>query len=568
MLEPKHLDPTTFEIIRSGLYACAREMKVAMMRAAASPIIHSGGDASAAIFDAEMQLVAQGNDIPTMLGSAVLSVPASVSAIGREALRPGDVIISNDAYLGGGNHQPDVQLTRPIFHEDRIIAFAMTRGHWSDIGGQSPGSFNPDTWDIFGEGVRIPPVLLYRNDEPVRDVHELIVRNTREPEARSMDIKAQYAGTFVGEQRVLDLVRRYGAPGVASAMRRALDQSEQLTRAAIMAMPDGVYRAEDFIEPVGDGPLIPVRVAVTISGDTMSVDFSGSAAQVRGGVNCPFSVTCNSVWFTLKAITGVGIPINQGCYRPVEIVAPPASIVNCAYPASVVSGNTETSPRLIDLLLSALAPAIPERVIAQSHCAASAANFSGEDPDDERCATYGRHTATAIDVHAGGLGARPMRDGVNGVRVHVGNTSTASVEMMEHLAPLTIEAWEIVPDSGGAGQFRGGCTTERIYRVEYPEATFTIIGERERVPPSGLFGGGAGSPFSTRIVRVDGAVERVPAKGGQFLVRKGDRICVRPAGSGGFGPPGLRAPSALADDLADGYVSASAADQIYRGGPT
>jgi N-methylhydantoinase B len=559
------LDHTTYEIIRSALYNGALEMKIAMMRAAASPIIHSGGDASAAIFDADMQLVAQGNDIPTMLGSAVLSVAASINAIGIENLRPGDVVISNDAYLGGGNHQPDVQLTRPIFCDDQIIAYVMTRGHWSDIGGQSPGSFNPDTWDIFGEGVRIPPVLLFRDDQIVRDVHTLIVQNTRDPDARTMDIKAQYAGTFVGQSRVLDLVARYGRKKLALTMSRAIDQSETLTRAAIKAMPDGTYSGEDFIEPVGDGPLILIKVAVTIKNDQIHVDFTGSASQVRGGINCPFAVTCNSVWFTLKAITGIDIPINQGCYRPVDITAPEGSIVNCQFPASVVSGNTETSPRIIDLLLSVLAPAIPDRVIAQSHCAASAANFSGLDPDQDRCANYGRRYATAIDVHAGGMGARPSLDGINAIRVHVGNTSTASVEMMEHLSPLTIESWSIVPDSGGAGRYRGGCTTQRTYRMEYEEATFTIIGERERVPPQGLNGGEAGAPFSVTIARQDGRSERVPAKGGQYIVSKGETIRVQPAGSGGYGPPDQRDREALAQDLLNGYVSAAGATRYHQG---
>ncbi|MBX5454873.1 MAG: hydantoinase B/oxoprolinase family protein, partial [Acidobacteriia bacterium] len=196
------MDKITYEIIRSSLYAIAREMKIAMMRTAASPIIHAAGDASAAIFDAKMQLVAQGNDIPTMLGSAVMSTKASVEAVGLERLRPGDVIISNDVYLGGGNHQPDIQLTRPVFYEGEIIAFTMTRGHWSDIGGQAPGSYTTKTWDIFGEGVRIPPVLIFRDDEPVSDVVTLIVQNTRDPASRLLDIKAQYAGTFVGDQRI------------------------------------------------------------------------------------------------------------------------------------------------------------------------------------------------------------------------------------------------------------------------------------------------------------------------------------------------------------------------------
>ncbi|HEY0106539.1 MAG TPA: hydantoinase B/oxoprolinase family protein [Rhizomicrobium sp.] len=557
------MDKVTYEIVRSGLYSIAREMKIAMMRTAASPIIHSGGDASAAIFDSEMQLVAQGNDIPTMLGSAVLSVKASVEAVGRGELRPGDVIVSNDAYLGGGNHQPDVQLTRPIFLNGEIVAFAMTRGHWSDIGGQSPGSFDPDTWDIFGEGMRIPPVLLYRNDTLVKDTTTLIVQNMRDPQSRMLDIKAQYAGVFLGEQRIVGMARRYGADALRESMGEALDQSERLMRAQIGRMPDGVYEAEDFIEPVGEGDLIPVRVKITIRGDGMIVDFTGSAPQVRGGINCPLAVTCNSTWYTIKAVTDKAIPINQGCYRPIEIVCPAGSILNCEFPASVVSGNTETSPRVIDMLLGALAKALPDRVIAQSHSAASVVTFSGDDPDAVRGRALGRRYVSMIDVHAGGMGARPRQDGVSAVRVHVGNTATQPVEQIEKLTPLVIEEWSLVQDSGGAGRYRGGLTTRRVYRMAYEEATCSVIGERSRVAPRGILGGEAGATFRAVLSFADGRSRTLPSKGRKTVLAKGDRLSIAPAGSGGCGDPHLREPNRVLDDVIDGYVSRDAARERY-----
>ncbi len=557
------MDKITYEIIRSGLYAVAREMKIAMMRTAASPIIHSGGDASAAVFDAKMQLVAQGNDIPTMLGSAVISTRASVEAIGIEKLRPGDVILSNDVYLGGGNHQPDVQFTRPIFIDGEIVAFAMTRGHWSDIGGQSPGSFDPKTWDIFGEGIRIPPVLLYRNDEPVEDLLNIIIQNTRDPASRLLDIKAQYAGTCVGEQRIKALAAKYGTAALAEAMAESLDHSERLMRARIAEIPDGVYTAEDFIEPVGTAELVPIKVKVTVAGDRMVFDYTGSARQVRGGVNCPFSVTCNSTWFTVKAITDASIPINQGCYRPVEIIAPAGSVLNCTFPASVVSGNTETSPRVIDLLLKALAKAVPERVIGQSHCAACSGIFAGDDPDEERSRSLRRKYVTTIDVHAGGMGARPDKDGINAIRVHVGNTGAQPIELIERQFPLTITEWSIAPDTGGAGRWRGGCAARRTYRVLFEEATCTVIAERGRVVPDGAFGGKPGALFQCRIDRAAGPVENLPAKGEQAVLAKGDCITIQPAGSGGYGDPFTRPAELVLADVLDGYVSAEAAKSLY-----
>lgn len=563
------MDTITYEIIRNSLYAIAREMKIAMMRTAASPIMHLGADASAAVFDADMQLVAQGNDIPTMLGSAVISTKASVEAIGRDRLRPGDVIISNDAYLGGGNHQPDVQFTRPVFQGDALVAFVMTRGHWTDIGGQAPGSYTISTWDIFGEGVRIPPVLLYRNDQIVPDVQSLIVHNTRDPEGRMLDIQAQYAGTFVGDQRIQALARKYGHDALRDAMRRSLDHSEALMREAIRAIPDGVYEAEDLIEGVHGGAgaaeaaLLPVRVKVTVAGSDIHFDYGGSAPQARGGINCTLAVTCNSTWFTVKALTDVSIPINQGCYRPVTIDAPAGSIVNCSFPASVVGGNTETSPRVIDLLFKALSRAVPERVVGQSNCAACSGVFGGHDPDPERVKRTGKAYLGMVEPHGGGMGARAGRDGINGIRVYVGNAGALPVEYIEQTMPLTVEEWSLVPDSGGAGRHRGGLTARRTYRVEFEEATFTVAGERGRVAPEGYFGGRPGALFACTVVRADGRREAVPPKGATEIVRRGDRVLLHPAGSGGYGDPKQRPADAVRRDVANGYVSAEAARTLY-----
>lgn len=562
------MDIVTYEIIRSSLFAIAREMKIAMMRTAGSPLMHASGDSSAAIFDAHMQLVAQGNDIPTMLGSAVISTRVSVEAIGRENLRPGDVIVSNDAYVGGGNHQPDVQFTRPVFFNGEIVAFVMTRGHWTDIGGQSPGSYTVTTWDVFAEGIRIPPVLLYRNDEPVRDVLEILSRNSRNAHELLLDIQAQYAGTFVGDRRLTDLLEKHGAENLRTAMEQSLDHSEKLIRAAIGNIPNGTYEAEEYLDPieahgwVQERPLLKVKVSV--DDDHMTFDFTGTGNQVRGGVNCPLSVTCNSTWFTVKAITDISIPINQGCYRPVTIIAPPGSVLNCQYPASVVSGNTETSPRVIDLLLKALAPAIPERIVGQSNCASCAGIFSGRDTNLKRVEQTGQAFVTMHDVHAGGMGARPDKDGVSGIRVYVGNAGSQSVEMIERSSPLTIEQWSLVPDTGGAGRFRGGLTSRRIYRVDYDEATFTVSGERGRSAPEGHFGGVSGTPFLCRVQKPDGSITEVAAKGGQTVVRRGERVIVQPAGSGGYGDPRLRDRERVLADVADGYITAQAARRDYQ----
>ena len=561
------METIVYEILRNSLYSIAREMKVAMMRTAASPIMHLGADASAAVFDAQMQLVAQGNDIPTMLGSAVISTRRSVEVIGRDRLRPGDVIISNDVYLGGGNHQPDVQLTRPVFFGDEIVAFVMTRGHWSDIGGQTPGSYMLDTWDMFGEGVRILPVRLFRNDEIVDDVKTLIVQNTRDPEGRLLDIQAQYAGTFVGDQRIRSLCQKYGAQALADAMKRSLDHSEALMRAAIREIPDGVYEAEDWVEGVyaKNWPADPVRikVRVTVAGDEIHFDYAGSGDQSPGGINYPFAVTCNSTWFTVKAITDASIRINQGCYRPVHITAPAGSIVNCRFPAPVVSGNTETSPRVIDLLLKALSAAVPDRVIGQSNCAACSGVFGGPDPDAERVRRTGRPIVSIVEPHGGGMGARATQDGVNGIRVYVGNAGSLPVEYIEQTMPLVVEEWALVPDSGGAGRYRGGLTARRSYRVEFDTASFTVAGERSEFAPEGYFGGRAGAPFLCTVTDGEGRVRSLPPKGATEVLRRGDRVSLNPSGSGGYGRPAERDRQTVLEDVLDGYVTRESAERDY-----
>jgi N-methylhydantoinase B len=561
------METIVYEILRNSLYAIAREMKIAMMRTAASPIMHLGADASAAVFDARMQLVAQGNDIPTMLGSAVISTKVSVEAIGLENLRPGDVIISNDAYLGGGNHQPDIQITRPVFYENEIVVFVMTRGHWNDIGGQAPGSYALNTWDIYGEGIRIPPVLLYRNDEIVRDVQNMIVQNTRDPEGRLLDIQAQYAGTYVGDQRIISLVKKYGADALRDAMERSLNHSETLMREAIRGIPDGVYEAEDFVEGVQatgwSGDRVTIKVKVTVKDDQIHFDYNGTGKQARGGINCPLAVTCNSTWFTVKALTDVSIPINQGCYRPITIDAPQGSIVNCTFPASVVSGNTETSPRVIDLCLKALSQAVPERVIGQSNCAACSGVFGGRDPDENRVRRTGKEFISLVEPHGGGMGARATRDGVNGIRVYVGNAGALPIEFIEQTMPIMVEGWELIPDSGGAGKWRGGLTARRTYRVGFDEATVTVAGERGEAAPEGYFGGQAGGLFECQIVSPDGSIQKMPSKGATAIVHRGDRVLLQPAGSGGYGDPAERPVELIEADLLDGYITAQAAREQY-----
>jgi N-methylhydantoinase B len=561
------MEHVTSEVVRSGLYAIAREMKAVMMRTAGSPIIHSGGDASAAVFNAKLELIAQGNDIPTMLGSSILSTRACVEHIGADKLKPGDVIISNDTYLAGGNHQPDIQITRPVFFAGAIVGYVITRGHWTDIGGSSPNSLTIATLDIFGEGLRIPPMLLYRQDVLDEGLVDLIIQNTRSPDVARLDIAAQCAGARIGGERLAEVFAKFGAEAVNTSIESSLDYSERMIRADIATIPDGDYEASAFLETVSgglwDGKPVPLKVKVTVAGDRIAFDFAGTAPQVVGGINCPFSVTCNSAWYVVKAICDPRIPINQGCYRPIAISAPAGSVVNCSYPASVVQGNTATSLKIVDLILTALSPAIPHRVVAQSYQTTASSRFSGKDPVAERVEKTGRRIVATGDLNPGGFGARPDKDGINVVRAHVGNAGTQSVEYMEHHAPVTIERWEIVPDSGGAGRWRGGCAAERVYRVEYDEAVLSISADNELFAPTGLFGGKPATLYQCIVRHPDGSADKIPAKGQPLFVRKGDRVHIQAAGGGGYGEPQTRDRELLRQDVRNGYVSDAAARHDY-----
>lgn len=561
------MDKISQEIIRSGLYSIAREMKVAMMRTATNPILHSGADASAAVCGPDLQLVAQGNDIPAMLGSSVFSTRAAVTAIGVENLRAGDVIISNDIYSAGGSHLPDAQFTRPVFFEGRIVAYTITRAHWTDIGGKEPTSSSAATWDIFAEGMRIPPLLLYREDTLNESLAAFIMANSRQPDIRRSDIQAQYAGCFVGERRLLELFGKFGTELVWSAMSEALDRSRALMRAAIQQIPDGVYEAEDELEAVSEGysngGVVPIKVKVTVEGDTITFDFTGSAPQVRGGINCPYPVTAGAVWYTVKAITDPTIPINQGCYDPITVTAPEGSVLSCVYPAAVVTGNVSTASRIIDMMLRALAPALPDRVMAESHATPCSSFFAGRDPDEKRRKTFRQDFVIAGDLNPGGFGARPTKDGISVIRAHIGNTGTQSVEYLEYSAPLHIESWNIVADTGGAGFRRGGCTAARVYRMEYDEAIMSFAGEHGLVPPKGLFGGRSGTLQTCVVERADGSTERLTSKGLPRVLHKDDRVTITAAGSGGYGDPHDREPERVLADVHDGYVTVAAAQTDY-----
>ena len=556
------VDRIAAEVIRSGLETVALEMRTAIMRTAYSPIVAMGGDLSVSIGDREGRLVAQGKDIPAQLGAMPFSFELLLEPW-RDQLGPGDVVVGNDPYLGGGNHINDVCMIMPVYGAGEHLGYAATRVHWTDIGGGTPGSFNTRVADMYAEGLRIPAVRLYRNYEPVPEIWQLILTNVRGAGEREWDARAGFAGCLVGERGLQRLVRRHGAERVDAAMQEAIAYSERRLRARIEEVPDGDYSAFDWLE--GDGwEERPVRLEATVRvrGSDVEIDWTGSDPQVRGGVNLSLPTTSGVGVYAVRAALDPTVPANAGMFAPVRTVAPAGPVVNPVAPAPTQTGVSETAQRGADLLMMALAQAVPERVLAGTYASAAMTIMDGPDLAEWRRRALRRDRATVMENAPGGMGARATKDGVSGIKVHTGNTRTQPVEIVEFIAPVRMLYWRRVPDSGGAGRQRGGCAAEKEYRTLADGVNFTSVVERTTIRPFGLLGGRPGAPG--KLAKNPGPGELVlPSKHPPLRLALGERFLLRPAGSGGFGPPWERPVPSVVDDLLDGYISVDGARRDY-----
>jgi N-methylhydantoinase B len=555
-------DPATFEIVKNSLYKIAEEMRVVLAKTAYSPLLKSAGDYSCGIFDARGAMVAQGPDLPIHLGSMPDAVRAIVAVFAAD-VHEGDVFIHNDPYFGG-SHLPDINVVRPAFHDGQLLGYACLRAHWPDVGSATPGSYGAVT-DIFGEGIRLPPVRLISRGVLDADLEKVILANVRTPEERKGDLGAQLAATLRATERLQALARRYGSGAVVGYMAQVMDYSERLMRAALVDLPDGAGAFEDFCDGDGiaddalgkDAPF-RIRLSVKKSGDRLIVDFAGTDPQVKGPMNAPLSVTASGVYCGLKTAIDPNnlIPPNSGCWRAIEISAPAGSVVNAAFPAPVVYANHEMSHRVADMVMGALARFLPEQVMACSQGTSAILTLGGVDP------RTGRHYVSYETVK-GGFGARPNKDGINCIASGISNTMNTPVEVMEMSFPVRIERYAINPDSGGAGRYRGGCGAVRVWRLlEGADATGALCMERMTSPPFGLLGGKAGAAAQVTLTTADGATRPLPGKGA-FSAPAGSVIEMITPGSGGFGSPSARDPTAIGRDLLDGYVSAASAQRDY-----
>ena len=555
-------DPATFEIVKNSLYKIAEEMRVVLAKTAYSPILKSAGDYSCGIFDASGDMVAQGPDLPIHLGSMPDAVRAVVAVFGSD-VHDGDVFIHNDPYFGG-SHLPDVNVVRPALCDGQLLGYACLRAHWPDVGSATPGSYGAVT-QIFGEGLRIPPLRLIECGRLDTDLEKLILANVRTPDERKGDLGAQLAATLRGAERLSALARRYGAARLIDYMAQVMDYSERLMRTLLTDLPDGEGSFEDFCDgdgiaddPSGADARFRIRLSVKKVGDRLTVDFAGTDPQVKGPMNAPLSVTASGVYCGLKTAIDPNnhVPPNSGCWRAIAIKAPKASVVNAEFPAPVVYANHEISHRVADMVMGALVNFIPEQVMACSQGTSAILTLGGVDPRN------GRHYVS-YETIKGGFGARPNKDGINCIASGISNTMNTPVEVLEMAFPVRVERYEINQDSGGAGRYRGGCGAKRVWRMlAGADATGALCMERMTSPPFGLRGGYAGAAAAVTLSTPDGVIRHLPSKGA-FAAPAGSVIDMITPGSGGFGPVDERSASAIARDLLDGYVTASAAVRDY-----
>jgi N-methylhydantoinase B len=555
-------DPATFEIVKNSLYKIAEEMRVVLAKTAYSPILKSAGDYSCGVFDAKGEMVAQGPDLPIHLGSMPDAVRAVVAAFGLD-VHDGDVFIHNDPYFGG-SHLPDINVVRPAFLEDKLLGYACLRAHWPDVGSATPGSYGAVT-EIYGEGLRLPPLRLYSRGILNVDLEKVILANVRTPDERQGDLGAQLAATLRATERLKALAQRYGADRLIAYMAEVMDYSERLMRAALSDLPDGEGYFEDFCDGDGiaddaDGRDAPfwIRMNVKKTGDRLVVDFEGTDPQVKGPMNASLSVTSSGIFCGLKMAVDPDsiIPPNSGCWRTIEVRAPKGTVVNALFPAPVVYSNHEMSHRVGDMVMGALVGFWPGQVMACSQGTSAILTLGGVDPRSGR-------RYVSYETVKGGFGARPNKDGINVVASMISNTMNTPVEVLEMAFPVRVERYEIYPDSGGAGQFRGGCGARRTWRLlDGADAVGSLCMERMTSPPFGLLGGKAGAAATVTLTTPDGKSRGLPSKGA-FLAPANSVVDMLTPGSGGFGDAKKRDQAAVGRDLVDGYVTPEAAKRDF-----
>lgn len=572
-------DPVELEIFKNLFHSIAEEMGAALRRTAFSPNIKERHDYSCAVFDGAGEVIAMGDHMPVHLGSMPMSVRAAIAAC---QMGPGDVVMLNDPFRGG-THLPDITLVAPVHVRrgrpsgklkarpelaegagsgprktgDNPDFYVASRAHHADVGGAYPGSMGLCR-EIYQEGFRIPPVKIMRAGVMERDVLALLLNNVRTPEEREGDLGAQIAACHTGSERLREVCARYGIERMKRAAQELLEYSEELMRAFLLQVPAGTYRAEDFLDNDGISDK-PVKIAVALSivpqqsrgrepapsasaGRALSlpkgrprhiatVDFAGSDPQVEGSVNAVKAITYSACFYVFRCLLAEDVPATAGLMRPIQVIAPEGTIVNARPPAAVAGGNVETSQRIVDVLLRALAQAIPDRIPAAASGTMNNLTIGGLDPRSGKICSA--KPFAYYETIAGGMGARPTKSGVSGVHTHMTNSLNTPAEALEYAYPLRVRRYSLRTGSGGNGKHRGGAGIVREIEV-LTDCEVTLLSDRRNRGPWGLAGGEAAAPGKTSVIRNDGSVENMPGKFSTRL-QKGERIRIESPGGGGWG---------------------------------
>jgi N-methylhydantoinase B len=550
-------DPFTIEIIRNQLIAAAEESFISLGRSSQSPIIYEVLDYACALTDHKGDLIAQANGVPGFLGTLAFAVKAVLDKYGSGKLLPGDTIITNDPYTGGGNHLSDVALIAPIFCEDELIAFSVNKSHWTEVGGMAPGSWTTDSREVYQEGVQFPVIFAGRDYILDQDLLDLIKANVRTPRRTLGDLLAGVASLRVGERRVREIAGRYGIGVFRESVRAILDHGERSARRLLAALPKGEFFSQDWMDDDGLSPdPIYVCVRVSISDNEFVADFTGSSSQVPGPINCTKTRLHSACRSLFKSITDPASPVNDGWFRPVRVICPEGTVFTAAKPAPV-STYWETGAYAVDLIWHALSKKFPHRLPAGHFLSVCGTIINGRDESGEHF--------ILVEPQAGGWGAGVDKDGESGlVPVGDGETYIMPVEVCEDRYPILVQRYGFNIQEGGAGKYRGGFGLIRDYRILCDEAYLTTTFGRHKYPPWGTAGGCVGTIHGVRVIPQGRNIQEIwGGKLARYPLKRGDLVRLVTGIGGGNGLPTMRAPEAVQEDVKNGFITTDQSRQLY-----
>jgi len=551
------IDPITFEVLRNAFKSVVNEMNLVLSRSAYSAIITEGEDHCGAIFDAWGNLIMQGDtSLPIFIGIIEFPCKTIIKKYGEKGINPGDVIMTNSGFAGG-SHINDVIFIKPVFYEEQLLGFTSVIGHWTDVGGSEPGSIVPNATEYYEEGILYPPIKILDRGKLNREVLDIILANTRISEDTRGDFEAQIASLGTGNKRMQKLVQKYGLNCIKLFMEKIIIYSESMIKARIEKTPDGTYIFEDYsdFESLDNPQPLVVRLALTIKGEKLIFDFNGSAPQANSSFNNTYSITASGVFVVLHSLFP-DIPINHGCFKAIKIIAPENTVVNAQPPAAISGAFATILEKVVGVVLGAFSQVFPKRVIA---CPYNMVNISLGGYDKRYNKSYVMYIYSE-----GGLGARATKDGVSGVvSLFGGSTKFPPVEVLEKRFPIRFTQWSFEIDSGGPGKYRGGLGSIKKFIITAEKSQLMVLGDREKYPPFGLFGGKEGAAQRLEMKLADGRHKKLSLKTSRLPLHCNDEVIFYSSGGGGYGQPLDRLPENVLDDVIKGYVSVKAALQNY-----